>query len=352
MAFIADPVALINLVACIAIVIFSIWWYRAARSHIPLPIGAAFGLFGISYLAPLFDLTTRLKSFLIIIGVIAYLLVAFGLYLLATDIMRRRKAEMSLEDINTGLEQRVLERTAELADTNNRLTGEITERRRAEMALQNVNKKLHLLTGITRHDILNQLTALRNYLELSHGFVKDPAVVVFLKKEEQIAETIERQITFTGDYQELGAMAPAWQNVNTAVQDAVMRLPVRSVRVEVTHPDLEIFADPLLEKVFYNLIDNALRYGGEKMTMIRISSQESGQGLVIAVEDDGAGIAPEDKGRLFERGFGHHTGLGLFLSREIVGITGLTITETGEAGNGARFEITVPKGAWRFTGRI
>ena len=115
-------------------------------------------------------------------------------------------------------------------------------------------------------------------------------------------------------------------------------------------PAWKSIADPLFEKVFYNLIDNALRYGGPGMTTIRFRYQESGQDLTIFVEDDGAGISAEDRKRLFERGFGHHTGLGLFLSREILSITGITITENGEPGKGARFAIVVPKGAWRRTG--
>jgi signal transduction histidine kinase len=84
--------------------------------------------------------------------------------------------------------------------------------------------------------------------------------------------------------------------------------------------------------------------------MIRIASQESGDGLLISVEDDGTGIPEADKKRLFERGFGHNTGLGLFLSREILAITGIMITGTGEPGKGARFEILVPKGGYRFSG--
>jgi signal transduction histidine kinase len=43
-----------------------------------------------------------------------------------------------------------------------------------------------------------------------------------------------------------------------------------------------------------------------------------------------------------------NTGLGLFLSREILAITGITITENGTPGKGARFEITVPEGMYRF----
>ena len=124
---------------------------------------------------------------------------------------------------------------------------------------------------------------------------------------------------------------------------------MREIRITLTTGGLEIYADPLFDKVFYNLIDNALRYGGEKMTEIRIFCQEVPEGLVIVVEDNGTGIAGEDKIRLFTKGFGKNTGLGLFLSREILAITGITITENGEPGKGARFEILVPPDAYRFT---
>jgi signal transduction histidine kinase len=109
----------------------------------------------------------------------------------------------------------------------------------------------------------------------------------------------------------------------------------------------EVFSDPLVEKVFYNLIDNALRYGG-KMTKIRFFSHETDVGLILVCEDDGDGVSREDKKRLFERGFGKNTGLGLFLSREILSITKISIAETSEPGNGARFEMVVPKGTYRL----
>jgi len=118
--------------------------------------------------------------------------------------------------------------------------------------------------------------------------------------------------------------------------------------VDVDPKNLEIFADPLFEKVFYNLIENALRYGGTDMKTIRVSSQESDASLTIICEDDGIGITAEDKKRLFTKGFGKNTGLGLFLTREILSITGITITENGTLGKGARFEIIVPNGAYRF----
>ena len=69
--------------------------------------------------------------------------------------------------------------------------------------------------------------------------------------------------------------------------------------------------------------------------------------LVITFEDDGVGIPAEFKTKIFNREYFKHTGFGLNLSREILEITGITITETGEPGKGARFEIRVPEGKYR-----
>ncbi|MDD3135409.1 MAG: PAS domain S-box protein [Methanoregula sp.] len=228
---------------------------------------------------------------------------------------------------------------------------DITGRKRDEAALKQAYKQLNLLSSITRHDIMNQLFALRGYLELSHEMINNPAVLEeYIQKEEQAARTIEHQISFTKDYQELGAASPVWQDVNEHIQKAVAGLPVGGIQVETDPEDPVVYADPLFEKVFYNLLDNALRYGGDRMTMIRVSSRTDDRRLLIYCEDDGVGISDADKKKLFTRGFGKHTGLGLFLSREILAITGITITENGEPGKGARFEITVPAGMWKKKG--
>ncbi|MFA4859695.1 PAS domain S-box protein [Methanoregula sp.] len=228
---------------------------------------------------------------------------------------------------------------------------DISERKQMETALREVNKKLNLLSSITRHDINNQLFSLKAFLELSKESLDNAAEVSeYLLKADRAASAIEHQIVFTREYQNLGVKEPVWQNLSSCLKSAVGALPMRDIRVVDEIAGLEIFTDPLFEKVFYNLIDNALHYGGPAMTTIRFSHQIFGQNLTVSVEDDGLGITAEDKRRLFERGFGKHTGLGLFLSREILSITGITITETGEPGKGARFEIHVPDGTWRRTG--
>jgi len=94
-------------------------------------------------------------------------------------------------------------------------------------------------------------------------------------------------------------------------------------------------------------MENAIRHGG-KIRNIRFSLPDLEDTLTITCEDDGVGIPSEEKEYIFDHGFGKNTGIGLFLAREILSITGLSIRECGEPGKGARFEILVPAGKFRF----
>jgi signal transduction histidine kinase len=119
------------------------------------------------------------------------------------------------------------------------------------------------------------------------------------------------------------------------------------IRFLVDLETVEIYADPLLEKVFYNLFDNAIRYG-KTITTIKFYFQISDKGLSLICEDDGVGIIEGYKSCVFDRGVGQNTGMGLFLTREILSITGIEIEENGICGKGARFEMFIPRGTFRF----
>jgi PAS domain S-box-containing protein len=225
---------------------------------------------------------------------------------------------------------------------------DITDHKEARNALILTNRKLNLLINITRHDILNQVTGLRAVVELSKEKTTDPDMLRFIEREETAAQNIQRQIEFAKNYEGIGARAPQWQNIGKRV--AELRSTVTDLRIDVSAEldTVEIFADPLLDKVFENLIDNSRRHG-ERVHHLSFSTQQDGpESFAIVYEDDGIGVQETDKARIFEKGFGKNTGLGLFLSREILSITGLTMRETGISGKGARFEILVPKGKYRF----
>jgi PAS domain S-box-containing protein len=224
---------------------------------------------------------------------------------------------------------------------------DITERKQGEIALAEANKKIGLLTSITHHDLANKLLAVSSYHELSRGLATDPRQKEYLDKEKMAVDAMTDQIAFTREYQRLGTDLPAWQNVGAAASRAKNQVDLKEVSVTGSTGPLEVYADPMLEKVFYNLFDNAMKYGGATLSEITLFSHQSGDDWVIVVEDNGAGINREDKARLFEHGFGRNTGLGLFLSREILAITGISVRETSGTGKGARFEILVPAGKFR-----
>jgi PAS domain S-box-containing protein len=221
------------------------------------------------------------------------------------------------------------------------------ELNRYALSLTQTNKKLNLLSHITRHDILNQLTALAGYLDLIHEESENPKIHKYIDIEKRITETIRRQIQFTKDYQEIGVQSPQWYDVRKTIEIATTNLPLPKDSLMITIENLSIYADPLLEKVFFNLIENALRHGNG-VTRITFSSRIQEDTIIIVCQDDGKGIPVSYKEAIFNRQHFENTGFGLFLSREILGITGLSIHETGQPGKGGRFEITVPQGYFHF----
>ncbi len=219
---------------------------------------------------------------------------------------------------------------------------DISERKAMEQAIQEANRKLNLLSSITRHDVANQLSVIQGYSQLAMMKNPDPVVADFLAKIQTAADTITRQIEFTKAYQELGVRTPAWFRLDEVIAAA----GGPEITTSATCAKTDIFSDPMIERVFFNLFDNARRHGGAG-TEIAIRCERAPDGLVIIIEDNGVGIPPGEKEKIFEKGYGKNSGFGLFLAREILAITGITIRETGYQGIGARFEVTVPKEMWR-----
>ncbi len=224
---------------------------------------------------------------------------------------------------------------------------DLTIRKKAQEALFIANKKLNMLSSITRHDIMNLIMVIRGYIELSEGIEDKPVLKEYILKEKDAVDVIQHQIEFTKFYQDIGIEEPKWQNPSKIVDEASESLNIEGIRLDNSLKGVEVFADPLIEKVFYNLIDDTIRHGGH-VTSISLSYAETEAGLIITYLDNGVGITQKDRKMLFQKGYGKNTGLGLFLSREILSITNSTIQENGKQGEGVRFEITFPKGNYRF----
>jgi len=220
---------------------------------------------------------------------------------------------------------------------------DITDRKRAEDALRMANRQLTMLTGITRHDISNQIHVILAYLEMVKRKSRDHAMIELVQVLEPSALEIKSQVEFTKLYQDIGSCEPQWLEPGRLLHGLH---PPPAITLKSDLSGLEVYADPMLGKVFFNLLDNSVRHG-ERVTEIRTFCMRTGRELTLVWEDNGVGIPAGLKEKIFERGFGKNTGHGLFLAREILSLTGLTIRETGEPGRGARFEIAVPEGQYR-----
>jgi PAS domain S-box-containing protein len=224
---------------------------------------------------------------------------------------------------------------------------DITDRKRTEVALNEANKKLNLLSSITRHDINNQLIVLSGNLSLIDKKVLDPSSEKRIKKAEAAAERISAMIQFTKEYEGIGIQSAVWHDIRKLVDEEAGHFTHPNARIVNDIPEgTEVLADQLIQKVFGNLIQNSVRHGGGIST-IRFSAEEKEGGIVVIYEDDGVGISEEVREHLFMQGYGRDHGLGLFLSREILAITNITISENGRPGHGVRFEMNVPAGNWR-----
>lgn len=220
---------------------------------------------------------------------------------------------------------------------------DITESKKTEEALRKANIQLNLLSSITRHDILNKVSLARLFLDDAQMKYTDPEIIDKLQKTESAIESIQTQIEFTRVYEELGSHEPQWTMLDSAIPRSL--LPA-SIILSVNVQGILIYADPMVNKVFFDLLDNSIRHG-QRVSEVRVSSHEKNGDLIIVWEDNGAGVNEEEKELIFDRGFGKNTGFGMFLVREILSLTGISIIENGFPGEGARFEITVPRGMFQ-----
>ncbi|MCX6690613.1 MAG: PAS domain S-box protein [Methanoregula sp.] len=210
------------------------------------------------------------------------------------------------------------------------------------------NRKLELMNDVTYQDIQNKVTALRGYADLSRDARTETERSAYIRKEERILADIHQLIKNTKQYQEMGLKQPQWIPVEDEIRiAAALTSSETAVAIDADLHGLELYTDPLIGKIFFHLIDNAMKHGAG-LTRITFSFREIPEGLVLVCEDDGAGIDPHKRATLFSRITGDPPRFGLFFVRESLLLSGMTIAETSEPGKGARFEITVSKGLWRM----
>jgi len=212
-------------------------------------------------------------------------------------------------------------------------------------ALSNTTRQLNTISRIVQTDISGQLDLVTGYLaDIEPDVPENP-----VEKIRQSMYVIRRKLDALNDFSDVGTEPPAWIGVQDEILATAGRLHFGGVELHPWTERLEVFADPHLPVVFYNLFENALKFKRE-VTRLVVTYHIREDRCHIVVEDDGPGIDKSDKEGLFSRGFEEGYGYGLFLSHEILSITGIGIKEAGLPGKGARFELIVPSEGFRIDG--
>jgi PAS domain S-box-containing protein len=226
---------------------------------------------------------------------------------------------------------------------------EITRRVHAERALKVANDKLKLLSRISHDHLRSTIDQMVLTVKNADEHCSDTVARGFFNQMRALSLLLTRQLFLTESYKNLGNSPPAWLGVQQILESANLAPTTISVSVRFWTERLEIYADPLFKDVLIHLAENAISHGIKIKNLI-VTYHETHEGLDLILEDDGIGIPADKKQRIFEYDEGGHAGIGLFICREILGVTGMTIAETGTEGNGARFVIHVPTDGYRIEG--
>ncbi|MDD1729143.1 MAG: ATP-binding protein [Methanospirillum sp.] len=213
-------------------------------------------------------------------------------------------------------------------------------------SIQKTDQHFQFLSVLTRHDLLKSITALYGYLEILREHDSEIGKEEILSRIKSVASSMHRQISGSSELLIPGSTAHSWINIGTLIDTISKNLANDQVTIENYLHGIEIFADPLIEKVVYNLMENSIRHGGS-VSRIRCESDMDGFDLVWSIQDDGSGIDPNKKHAIFRPHRGDNSGLGLAMVDQILSSCGMQIEEQGIPGEGALFVIRVPSPLFR-----
>ncbi len=215
-----------------------------------------------------------------------------------------------------------------------------TDREQRYGRLERENEQLDRFASVISHDLRNPLDVALGRTNVLKERVDDPEVVEQLEligdAHDRMRQIITDVLSLAREGEEIDTREPvgvaslaadAWATV--ATEDATLTVAV----------DHTVSADrDRLAQAFENLFRNAVQHAGSGVT-VTVGGLDGG----FYVADDGVGIPPEDRERVFEPGYtgsGSGTGLGLVIVENVVEAHGWDLTVTASDAGGARFEVT------------
>ena len=242
---------------------------------------------------------------------------------------------------------------------------DVTERRAAEREIEErarelarSNADLEQFAYVASHDLQEPLRAVVSYLQLlerRYGGQLDERAERYIGHAVDGGRRMQTLITDLLTFSRVGRRDMAMEPVDL---ERLLDRAEASLRVAIEESNATVTHDPLptvdgdttqLTQLFQNLLGNAIKFRGEASPTVHVSAERQDGAWLISVRDNGIGIAPEYRERvfvLFQRLHGRDeyggTGIGLAVCKKIVERRGGTLWVEDTPGGGSTFRFTIP----------
>jgi PAS domain S-box-containing protein len=288
------------------------------------------------------------------------------------EITTREQAEEALNKVREELEERVLQRTAQLSDAYDELQKEVEDHKKTEEALRQAHKMeaIGTLAGGIAHDFNNLLAAIMGFTEmviedLPDGGEEERKLRHVLKSAHRGKDLIRQILAFSrkSDYvRDVMSLTPLIQETIQLLR-ASIPATIKIVFTTTATSDTVLASPTEIQQVLMNLATNASLAMRDKGGILEINLNDidfqpdtptfdpniaPGEYIQLAVKDTGSGMAPEVMKRIFEpffttREVGKGTGMGLSVVYGIVTDLHGTVTVESKPGAGSIFRVCLPK---------
>lgn len=241
--------------------------------------------------------------------------------------------------------------------------------RKMQRRLEEQQGELELFADVLLHDLKAPVRSIQFFVSEIESEI-DPEVLKSVETEMRLLRRSARQIASLLDSLGSHIRASRSQDFENSSLKAIVGQSLLSLDRDLAEADATITMDlqdqmlvcspPQLAQLFQNLINNALKYSGDREPKITISGEYiENEGIRVTVADNGIGIPPEHLERVFEpfkrispRGEVAGTGLGLATCRKIAERHGGRIWCESEVGDGSRFCVTLPSSNYQTASEV